>query len=127
MSTWRKKAIELLPEQKQVIERSESPTDLWIELYNIFQECIINDNKELIKRIIMLAVWSTSEQAGEASNETHQAVYCGFLEDITQNKKNFPLFKQWFNTAQYEKYKGSFMYALDEKEYKELENIFYEK
>ena len=32
MSAWRRKAIELLPELRLVIEKADSPTALWIDL-----------------------------------------------------------------------------------------------
>ena len=127
MSKWRKKALELIPEERQLIKSSESVGDLWCELSSVFDKSIKTNNNILIKNIIKYVTWCTSEEAGDTSSNTHQSVTCGFLEDITRNKKHFPLFKQWFNAAQFEKYKGSFMYALGEKSFKDLENIFYEK
>jgi hypothetical protein len=127
MSTWRRKAIEFLPENKQLIEAAESPTQLWIELHSVFLKAIEGGDEKLQKNILGYANWCASDEAGSSANETHQAVYCGFLEDITMNRKHFPLFKKWFSPAQFEKYKGSFMYSLDEKLMKELEDIFYGK
>ena len=71
-----------------MIETANSPGELWVELTVAFEN------------------WCTSEEAGDISNETHQAVYCGFMESITYNRKYFPLFKKWFNPTQYEKFKG---------------------
>lgn len=127
MSAWRRKALELLPELRLRIESSNSPGELWDGLHSIFEESIKSNNEKMTSSIIKYLTWCTSEEAGDVSNETHQAVYCGFLEDITQNRKHFPLFKNWFNTVQFEEYKGSFQYTLSEKEFEMLENDFYEK
>jgi hypothetical protein len=125
MSTWRRKALEILPEQKVMIESSQSPGELWCDLSALFFEYAKNDENELIKKIIRYASWCTSPEAGDESGETHQAVYCGFLEDITRYHNYFPNFKAWFRPSEFEKFKGSFMYALSEKDYKYLEDLFY--
>lgn len=125
MSTWRRKALELIPEKRILIDSTDSPSGLWVELYFEFDKAVDSSNQELILKILQYLRWCYSDAAGDISNETHQAVNCGFLEDITRNKKHWPLFKNWFNKIEFENYKGSFQYSLNEKEYKELEDVYY--
>ncbi len=122
MSTWRRKAIDFLPEFRAQIESAESASYLWVEISAGFNEAIEATNESFIKGTLNYLAWCTSEVVCE---EIQQAVYCGFLEDITENRKNWPLFRAWFNNAQFEKYKGSFIYALSEQEFTKLENTFY--
>ncbi|NRB37137.1 MAG: hypothetical protein HRU20_18615 [Pseudomonadales bacterium] len=124
MSTWRRKALEFLPEFRKEVESSNSASELWIEIYDAFGQAVDSGNEEFVKGTLKYLTWCTSDSV---SDELQQALYCGFLEDITYNKKRWPLFNSWFNTAQFEKYKGSFQYALSEKEFTQLENIFYGK
>ena len=77
-----------------MIETANSSCELWVELTVAFENCVETNNEELIKKILNYATWCTSEEAGDISNETHQAVYCGFMESITYNRKYFPLFKK---------------------------------
>ena len=123
MSKWRRKALELLPNDKRRIEEADSAGDLWCDLSFYFIDCVENEDEGRVKAIIKYASWCTSA----TSNHIQQAVYCGFLEDITRNRKYFPLFKDWFTPVEFEKYKGSFMYALIPDMYKILESEFYEK
>ena len=80
MSTWRRKALELLPEIRIEIESSKSPSILWCEIFYIFIISVDNNDQDLIRRILLYLFWCTSDAAGNVSNETQQAVYCGFLE-----------------------------------------------
>lgn len=127
MSTWRRKAIDIIPELKAGIEFCETPSYLWVELTEAFFRCVESGNDELAKKIIRYASWCTSPHAGDDSNATHQAVYCGFLESITNYHNYFPLFNKWFSQDEFEKYKGSFQAALNERDYKKLEDTFYER
>ncbi len=122
MSVWRRKALEFLPIEKVIIESAESPGELWIELTFIFDKAVPN-NKNIIDSILKYADWCTNQP----DINTYNAVSCGFMEDITRNHKHWPEFKNWFNLAQYEKYKGSFSYAMSEKEFEQFENIYFER
>jgi hypothetical protein len=124
MSTWRRKALEFLPEIRLEIESSDSVGYLWIEIFNIFCRAVENSNDDFIKRTLKYLIWCTSDDAGE---ETRQSLYCGFLESIARKKNYWPFFKNWFSKKQFEQYKGSFMYVLSKKEYSQLEDTFYER
>ncbi len=124
MSTWRRKALEFFPEYRVEIDSTKSSGELWVEISSAFVRAVEQSNEEFVKGTLNYLTWSTSDEAGE---EIQQSVYCGFLEDITHNKKYWPLFSSWFSKAQFEKYKCSFQYALSEKEFTNLENMFYGK
>lgn len=122
MSAWRRKAIENIPTFKAEVEKSDSPTDLWIELFHEFERAVEGSREEVVIGILSYLRWSFSNEAGF---ESQQAVSCGFLEDITANRSNWCHFRGWFSKAEFEKYKASFQYALDEKRFTLLEDEFY--
>ena len=122
MSAWRRKSIELVPAFKAKVEKSDSPADLWIELYSEFEIAVEEKREEVKRGILQYLRWSFSEVAG---TESQQAVSCGFLEDIAGNENNWSSFRSWFSSTEFEKYKASFKYALNEKRYNRLEDIFY--
>ena len=124
MSTWRRKALEFLPNYRNTIQQADSASMLWCDLSSDFRIAVDKNDQNFINGTLKYLVWSTSDIA---SKETQGAVYCGFLEDITSNKKHWSYFRDWFNKTQFEKYKGSFSYSLSEKDYKLLENQFYGK
>ena len=125
MSAWRRKALEFLPQFRNAIESSDSPGMLWVEISNEFRDhAIEREDQEFIEGTLKYLSWSTSSAAGESSQ---QSALCGFLEDITYNKKHWILFKDWFDKPQFERYKGSFQYALSENEFAQLEDLFYDR
>ena len=124
MSTWRRKALEFLPEMRLEIESSNSPAGLWIEITFAFFDAADAANEDFIKRTLSYLSWCASDVAGLT---TQQAVYCGFLEDIANKKKLWPMFNKWFNKAQFEKYKDPFQYTLSDRDFKALENEFYQR
>jgi len=122
MSTWRRKAIEVIPHYKPEIERAKSPAELWIELFFEFEKAVEDNSGEILKGILTYLRWSYSDEAGF---DSQQAVNCGFLEDIVGNSKNWSFFSSWFSKAEFENYRGSFQYALSDKQFRKLENEFY--
>lgn len=124
MSIWRKKALEFIPEFRKDIESCESSTLLWSDLSYEFLRALKVDNQVFIQGVLEYLKWSVSDYASE---ETQQAVYCGFLEDIVKNKLYWPLFSKWFNQAEFNQYKNSFQYTLSEVDYNDFENVFYGK
>ncbi len=115
----------MLPIEKMIIESAESPFELWCELTDIFIKAIPLNNEAIISSILKYADWCSSQSDGKTYNEAHQAVSCGFMEDITGNHEHWPKFKNWFNRVQYENYKGSFSYALSKTEFKKFEDIYF--
>ncbi len=124
MSAWKRKAIEFLPGLRSEIQEANSVSDLWAEISSGFDQAVKSENREFIDSTLKYLVWSAGSESGEAAK---QAVFCGFLEDIACRKDNWKYFNSWFTKQEYEKYKGSFAYALSEKEFKKLNDAFYEK
>ena len=122
MSVWRRKALEFLPQFRVEIEAADTVTDLWIGIYSEFYDAVEKGEQNFIDGTLKYLIWSQSEVSGEKAK---QAVSCGFLEDITLNRKHWQYFSIWFTKVQFEQYKGSFMYALSDRELKELTHVFY--
>ncbi len=124
MSAWKRKAIEFLPSLRSEIQEANSVSYLWVEISAEFNQAVESENCEVIDGTLKYLVWSTGSESGE---EAKQAVFCGFLEDIACRRENWKYFNSWFTKQEYEKYKGSFAYALSEKEFNKLNDAFYEK
>lgn len=124
MSTWRRKALEFLPQFRKEIDQSDSASYLWVEISGKFSQAVEAEDEEFIQGTLKYLVWSFSNEAGM---ETQQAVNCGFLEDIASNKKLWKYFSKWFSQAQFNQYKGSFQYALSKDEFGNLEVAFHAK
>ena len=127
MSTWRRKALEALPEERKLIESSDNPMALWIELFLIFEKLVEMNEKEKIREILNYAAWCFSEKSGKIPNDTSTAVACSFYEVIASHKKYWPLFREWFFPHEFENIKACFKYHLNEDEFKELEITYYKK
>jgi hypothetical protein len=57
MSAWRKQALEILPENRQLIEKVETPMELWVELQWQFSADYKNLGDDLIGRFYKYAKW----------------------------------------------------------------------
>ncbi len=127
MSTWRRKALEALPEERQLIESAENPMALWIEFYLIFIKLVRAKDDKKVRNILNYASWCFSERSGRLPNDTSTAVSCAFYEDIATHKDFWPLFNDWFFPHEFENIKGYFRYHLSESEFSELERIYYKR
>ena len=80
MSAWRRKAIELLPERKAVIERVDSPMALWIEL-NIAARCAFEArpiDEGLLRAVFAYARYCWASPDGDVLT----AVVVAFFENV---------------------------------------------
>ena len=119
--------MEALPEQRRLIETSENPMALWIELYLLFEIFVKDGEKEKVRKILNYASWCFSEKSGKIPNDTSTAVSCSFYEDIASNKEYWPLFREWFFPHEFENVKPCFKYHLTDAEFSELERTYYQK
>ena len=122
MSTWRRKALEFLPQFRIDIESSNNVTYLWVEISARFSNAVENSEEDFIDGTFKYLIWCLSGVAGQ---EAEQAVYCGFLEDIVAEKKQWKHFSTWFTKGQFESYKSIFKYRLSDVDFKQLEDVFY--
>jgi len=125
MSTWRRKALEALPEQRCLIETSENPMALWIGLYSLFEIFVREGKKKKVRKVLDYASWCFSDKSGKIPNDTSAAVSCGFYEDIVSHKEYWPLFNEWFFPHEFESVKPCFKYHLTNAEFIELESTYY--
>ena len=125
MSSWRRKAIEFLPEMKQLIETSETPGELWRVIYQDFVLAVELKNRKFIHGVLAYLAWCESEAAGRTSSNIHQAASSCFLENIGHNRQLWPYLNTWFSKAQFEQYKGAICSGFSQEKIEELESIFY--
>jgi hypothetical protein len=86
VSAWRKQALDLLPEHRQLIEKSENPMALWIELHSRFEEAFTRPGNDLIHRFFAYAKWSLETPGqGEYLSDAATAVAVAFYEHIITN------------------------------------------
>ncbi len=127
MSTWRRKALETLPEERVLIESADNPTALWIEFYLIFVKLVRLKTDEKVRKILNYASWCFSEKSGKLPNDTSTVVTCAFYEDISSHKDFWPMFNDWFFPHEFENIKGYFRYHLSKSEFSELELMYYKR
>lgn len=111
MSSWRREALNHLPELRGLIEPCESPMMLWIELHGEFEDAVRN-NIALSSRILAYASWCISEAAGPLPNDTSTAVACAFYEHLPQRREHWPYFREWFTPGEFARLVPVFAYHL---------------
>ncbi|WP_428623006.1 hypothetical protein [Sedimenticola sp.] len=127
MSTWRRKAIEAVPDLKTTLETVENPMQAWIEIRMYFEGLSLVGDKNQINDILNYARWCLSEEAGKLPNDTSTAVCCAFYEHLPEKPANWSFFKEWFSPNEFESLKGVFSYHIKEEELKNLSSVFYGK
>jgi hypothetical protein len=78
MSVWRREALAQLPECRQIIEASDNPMALWIELLGACNDAYATQNENLIRRFYAFArlCWQSP------SADVRTAVACAFYEHL---------------------------------------------
>ena len=125
MSAWRRTSLELLPECRTLIEASESPLDMWIELHFRFDEAMRRNEMELARRFLRLAAWCVSEEPGALPNDTSTAAAVAFYEHLPQRREYWQYFRQWFSRQQFEELMPVFSYHLGEHDIAELKRTLH--
>ncbi len=127
MSTWRRKAIEAVPELKGKLEKVASQMEAWIEIRMYFEGIRVEEESNKIRDILNYAQWCMSEEAGKLPNDSSTAVCCAFYEHLPENQNNWGYFKKWFTPKEFETLKGVFSYHIKEEELNNLSAEFYGK
>lgn len=125
MSAWRRKALELIPKLRPVIEKAESPMALWIELYAHFTRSAPNADDSTLRPILMYAFWCVSPAAGALPSDASTAVWCGFFENRGKRKELWGRFRAWFLPAQFKQISPAFMYFLSDEEMRAVNEAYY--
>ncbi len=124
MSTWRRIAIDLFPVIKQDIEESGGPGEAWSYIEYRLLDALNNGDTQYIKHVKQYFSWCISTKYEDTP---HQAVLCGFLEDIGRNKHYWPHLSKLLTKQQFEYYKPSLGYARPAEFIKEMEATFYDR
>lgn len=124
MSAWKRQALTLLPEHREIIEAAESPMALWIDLHLEFDRAMANPESELIKRFLRYAAWCISSAAGKLPSDTSTAVVCAFYEHLPQKQSNWPHFRKWFSRSEFDSLLPIFSYHISAQQLEALKKSF---
>lgn len=116
MSTWRRQAIEGLPEFRPLIESAASPMALWIELHLKFVAAVHADDASLTGRLLNYAAWCFSDRSGPLPNDTSTAAACAFYEHLPTHKEFWPRLGAWFSPDEFANLLPVFVYHLSAEE-----------
>ena len=83
MSAWRKKAIELYPEDKREIELFFNRIDLWMFLNNKFLKAYREKNDREAMKVVGFYRWCVSPNLYPLPNDLQTDAAISFLEDNT--------------------------------------------
>jgi hypothetical protein len=120
LSKWRSKAIEWLPEDKQIIERAESPGMLWLALFSKFEKAVKAENTEITRRILQYARWCAQSR----DTTTLNAVGCAFWEELPRHKHVRKELPNLITIEEFRKMKGAIACYNDPKIIEEIEQSF---
>ncbi len=118
MSTYRRKAIEYLPELRDLIQQADSPTALWIDVADRCHVAYENGEADLIDRIYAFADWCLASSNVDVASATA----IGFYEHLTLDPLMRADIPRRFSHAQFHELKSLFAYHLDEKRFADLED-----
>lgn len=125
MSAWRRKALELLPQHRLLIELAESPMSLWIDLRLRFIDHVASGEQAAERAVLRYASWCTVEGAGSGPSDTLTAVLVAFYEDLASEKALWSRFRDWFRPNEFEALARAFRYHLSDQEFQQLREEFY--
>jgi hypothetical protein len=127
MSAWKKQALEILPEHRQLIEKAETPKELWVELQWQFSADYKNLGDDLIGRFYKYAKWCLdSPNQGKYRSDAGTAAWCAFYEHLTDGEAIQSDVHRWLSKEDFLKLEGVFRYHLEPKEYEEFKADFLE-
>ena len=125
MSTWRRKALEVLPAMQEIIDEAESPMALWINLWLEFEDAAKQNDDATVRRILEYAFCCISPAAGELPSDASTAAVCAFFEHLPTDEALWPRLPEWLSPSQFEAVKRFFHYFLSDGEVERLAAVFY--
>ena len=121
MSTWRRKAIECLPELRKEFEQTET------SIYVVFSEmltALVDAHKQTniarLKQIYDFAEWCLSQKEKDLWNAAGVAFY-EHLGDYEETMKEFP---KWIKSEIYSQIRGLLELRIQESELKKLDKLY---
>jgi hypothetical protein len=125
VSAWKRTALEKLPECRTLIESSDSPMALWIELHLRFER--LNDD-DFTRRIFEYARWCV-ESPGDGGHlsDAGTAAVCAFYEHLPQQAAIRRDLSRWLTREEFTNLREAFRYHLSEQEFLEFEKDFLDR
>jgi hypothetical protein len=120
MSAWRRVAIEMLPEFRDMIAQAEQPMQLWVQIGAHFQDAFRNGNDDLVRRFFNYAAWcidTAKPQATDAST----AAWCVFYEHIPGVDGLTAQLHRFMPRNRFIQVKDAFRYHIDENGFDRLQ------
>jgi hypothetical protein len=114
LSRWREKAIELLPQERQLIQSADSPMALWVELEFKIQEHVEDQDEDWIRGLIEYASWCLSPQAGHRPSDASTAAVVTFFESLPQTKGIAPYLAKYLSLEDFMSCEPHYTYLASE-------------
>lgn len=128
MENWQAKAIQLLPEFRDLIEQKPSPVSLWIELFFRLQEAYDEINDERIGRIYDYAAWCLKQpNTGNAETDVSSAAAVGLVETIPLDQRISDDLYRWMSAETFNGCESLFRYHLSDTEFQKFTDDFHRK
>jgi len=125
MSAWRKMALELLPEYRQLIEKTENPMVLWIDLHFRFEDAFLKSDEDLVQRFFTYAKWCfETPKQGKYLSDVGTAVAVAFYEHLVTDAAVCNDLHRWFSPTEFLALEGVFKYHLSQTEFDGLKTVF---
>jgi hypothetical protein len=123
VALWRRKALELLPELRDLIACAENVMALWIELRGAFEEGYRSDppDASLITRIYSFVDWCIAAPPGhDGAHDAATAVVAAFYEHIPAFEPARDDMPRWFRYSEVAENRRTFSYHISDEAYEAL-------
>jgi hypothetical protein len=130
MERWREKAGEMFPELAPVLERVDSPYDLWVDLWLAFEDAYEKTppDESLIRRIYVYSDWCCEQPRGTtAADDLFTCVCVSFYEMIPLRPNPRHDMPRWWKSEDLENGPAGepnvFAHRLSAKQFEELKRF----
>lgn len=129
MENWQAKALQLLPELRDLIEQQPDPMSLWIELFfelkRAYEEPIDDDR---VGKIYEYAGWCLKQPStGNAETDVYSAAAVGLLETIPLDQRVLHDLYRWMSAETFNGCERLFRYHLSDDEFQNFAHDFRRK
>ncbi len=119
MSVWRRKALQLLPNYRPIIEAADRPMVLWIDLWTEFCR-VCKDHPDDLKSLSAFfdyARWCLTQTNGHTLSDVGTAAFCAFYEHLPGNPVARQHLQNWISLEEFNNLEGAWRYFLDDAAY----------
>lgn len=124
MSAWRRKAIELLPEYRQLVEVADTPMFLWTELESVFSRASEQEDISTLSKIFDYAQWCWKESRYD---DTINGALIGFYENIPSRKEDWWTVPRFIQSADFNRLEQVFRYFLTDEQFTSFHDYYNEE